>query len=63
MKALLSTKVRRGKVIAEWEPASHHLTDEGRDAFRARQLARIADAEAQRKEVAVKVRQIKRGKA
>jgi hypothetical protein len=63
MKPLLSVPVKRGKTVAEWEPSEHHLTDEGRDAFRDRQRQRMAEAEAARADTSAKVRTIKRGKA
>ncbi len=45
MKPLLSRPVTREcKNLGEWEPASHQLTDDGRNAFAARQRARMEAA-------------------
>lgn len=58
MKPLMSRKVtRENKNLGDWEPAEHHLTDDGREDFRARQLKRIADADKARQS---KVQPIKR---
>lgn len=45
MKPLLAQKVARGSVVNEWEPAEHHLTHDGQNAFMARMLARIKAAD------------------
>lgn len=46
MKPLMSRKVTRGCIdLKEWQASEHHLTDEGREDFRTRQLKRIADAD------------------
>lgn len=48
MKPLLAQKVQRLDVaspVNEWEPAKHHLTHEGQNAFHARMLARIKAAQ------------------
>lgn len=48
MKPILARQVRRGEVLAEWEPAEHHLTHDGQNEFHARMLARIKAADAAR---------------
>lgn len=65
MKALMSRKVtRENKDLGDWEPAEHHLTDDGRAEFLARQRKRIADADAARLAAAKsKVQPINRRKA
>lgn len=70
MKPLLAVKVERRDVaepVKEWEPAEHHLTHDGQNAFMARMKARIAAAEKARKsnaeETTAKVKQINRRKA
>ena len=49
MKPLLGTKAPRldgdAQPINEWEPAEHHLTHDGQNAFHARMLARIKAAQ------------------
>ncbi len=45
MKPLLSCPVTREcKNLGEWEPSEHQLTDDGRNAFAARQRARMEAA-------------------
>lgn len=62
MKPLLAVKVERGAEVREWEPAEHHLTHDGQNAFMARMKARIAEADKARKanadEATTKVRTI-----
>lgn len=61
MKPLLSTKVTRDCVdLKEWKASEHHLTDDGREEFRARQLARIKAADKARADVTAKIQPIKR---
>ncbi len=67
MKPILATKAPRlapdgSNAIKEWESATEQLTDEGRDAFKARQQARIAAAQANATEARSKVRTIKQEK-
>ncbi len=58
MNPLLSKQVTREcKDLKEWEPASHQLTDDGRNAFAARQKARM-EAARKEQEAAANVRPI-----
>jgi hypothetical protein len=63
MKPLLSQPVQRGVKLCEWEPAEHHGTVDGLNAFAERQRQRREQAEANRKATAGKVRAISKGRA
>jgi hypothetical protein len=66
MKLLTSRKVERGngsdptKTLKEWESAKDQATVEGMAAFLQRQRDRMAAAQANAEEAAIKVRQMAR---